>query len=134
MKRILLIDDDNQLRKMLERLLGRVGYDITACGDGRTGLKLFGKAGPWDLIITDIVMPEVEGIDFIVQIREINPKVPIVAISGGGRNNPQAYLKMADKLGADAGLAKPFSNTELLDVVQDLVNRDDVPQAAGTAN
>lgn len=118
MKKILLIDDDDSMRLLLERVLKRAGYEVTSCDDGRKGLKEIRRAGSFDLIVTDIVMPEVEGIDVILQVRQENPDIPVVAISGGGRNSPHTYLQMAVKLGANVMLAKPFSNEELLLAVE----------------
>lgn len=133
MKRILLIEDNNSFRRLVTRLLTRGGYEAVAMENGRAGLKALRKSGPFDLLITDIVMPEIEGIDLIGQVREHHPDIPIIAISGGGRNSPDDYLKMAQKLGANATLAKPFANSELLSLVQKMLEEITVPVPAETA-
>jgi CheY-like chemotaxis protein len=114
--RVLVIDDDPLVRATLRALLEGEGYEVMIAIDGETGLEEFRRQGA-DLVITDIVMPEVEGIETIRQMREIAPKLPILAISGGGRGVPLDYLRMAQRLGATEVLAKPFEAEELVEVV-----------------
>jgi CheY-like chemotaxis protein len=112
MARILLIDDDDPLRTMLALTLRHFGHTVTEARNGREGLDLFAQAGA-DLVITDIVMPEVEGIEVLRTLRTTRPPAKIIAMSGGGRGNAADYLRIARQLGATQVLAKPFTNETL---------------------
>lgn len=112
MSKILVIDDDPMVRNTISRILDRKGYDVVLAGDGRYGLKLFESEQP-DLVITDIIMPEREGIETIRAIHKICPTAKIIAISGGGRVGNVDFLTLAAKLGAREIIAKPFEPTEL---------------------
>lgn len=115
--RILVIDDDPIVRGMLAEMLRREGYEVDEADDGRAGMKQF-RASPVALVITDVVMPEQEGLETLMQLRQESPGVKVIAISGGGRVGPDAYLNSARALGATAILAKPFGREELLSVVK----------------
>lgn len=122
MARILLIDDDDQFRMLLRKMLEKAGYkDIEEANDGRTGMKLF-RQRPFDLVITDIIMPDKEGIETIMELTSEYPQMKIIAMSGGGRVGPQGYLEMAKRLGASRTLEKPFKYSDFLDIVQELLN------------
>lgn len=116
MAKILIIDDDQMVSATIELLLLKAGHSVTLAANGNLGVASF-KANPVDLVITDIIMPEKEGIETIQEIRAISPKVPIIAISGGGRTKNYDFLRMANKLGANEVLKKPFANDELLSMV-----------------
>ena len=116
MAKILIIDDDQMVSATIELLLLKAGHTVTLAGNGNLGVASF-KASPADLIITDMIMPEKEGIETIQEIRALSPKVPIIAISGGGRTKNYDFLRMANKLGANEVLKKPFANDELLTLV-----------------
>jgi YesN/AraC family two-component response regulator len=120
MKSILIIDDEEQIRTMLRNLLERLGYEVVEAPDGKKGIRLFRKS-PTDLIITDIVMPEKEGIELIMELKQEFPDVKIIAISGGGHNDPENYLSLAKELGAQRIVAKPFEKEDLLKAVRELV-------------
>ena len=100
-------------------MLSRAGYEICEAEDGEIGLTTFREEKP-DIVILDIIMPNKEGIEIIPELRAINPQIRILAISGGGRSNAQDYLTLADVIGADATLAKPFERVELLTIVTKL--------------
>ncbi len=117
MKRILVIDDEPLIRSMLKKMLERQGYLVILASDGSEGVKLF-KRDPTDLIITDIIMPEKEGLEIIQEIRIESLEVPIFAISGGGRNSPAEYLDLAKLLGANEIFNKPFNKNEFLGAVK----------------
>ncbi len=119
MARILVIDDQDIVRETICRILRTRGHDVAEAADGRKGLALFGK-NPADVVITDIIMPEMEGIQAIREFRKIAPQVKIIAISGGGRAGSTDYLTLAQQLGADATLSKPFRNQELFETVDRL--------------
>lgn len=118
--RILVIDDDPIVRDMLVEMLRREGYDVDSAEDGRAGMKRFHER-PSALVITDVVMPEQEGLETLMQLRQTGQPVKVVAISGGGRVGPDAYLNSAQTLGADGILAKPFGREELLGMVTKLL-------------
>lgn len=115
MATILLIDDDELVRITVRRILESASHTVIEARNGNEGLELV-RAVPLDLIITDIIMPEREGIETIMEIRKLNTKIGIVAISGGGRAQAMDFLPLARKLGADQILRKPFSPDELLEV------------------
>lgn len=116
MPRILIIDDEESLRSLLRRVLVRAGHETQEAADGKAGLKAVAE-GTFDLVVTDIIMPEMEGIDFILQLHRKAPGLPIIAMSGGGRIRPEGYLKTAQLAGAKRTLTKPFTIQELLDAV-----------------
>jgi len=120
MKRILVIDDDAWLRSMLKQLLENNGYEVLLAENGKIGIKLFYEKGA-DLIITDLIMPEKEGLETISELHQNFPGLKIIAISGGGRIGPEDYLKLSESLGADRALKKPFNNKELLSIVSELL-------------
>ncbi len=122
MKKILIIDDDKMFRDMVNRLLERAGYDVAEAEDGKQGTQLFYEYSP-DLVVTDIVMPEQEGIETIEKLHRAHPEIPIIAVSGGGRINPESYLPLAQGLGASATFAKPFKNQDLLDTIEKLLSK-----------
>ncbi len=123
MKRILVIDDDVQVRQMLKQMLQRAGYEVVDAADGAEGIKLY-RDEPTDLVITDIIMPEKEGIETIMELNRDFPDVKIIAISGGGRIDSRDYLEMARKWGTDRTFSKPFDRAQLLEAIQQLL--DDV--------
>jgi len=116
MSRILIVDDDEQLRTMLRMFLQSAGHEVLEASDGR----LIGKALEQhpDLIVTDVLMPGTDGLEVIIELRRKNPNVRIIAMSGGGSIKGQSYLTLAEKLGAKSSLAKPFSKSEFLDAVE----------------
>ena len=119
--RILVIDDDFQVRAMLRQLLEGAGYAVIDAADGKQGIRLF-REEPCDVIITDIIMPEKEGIETISELCRDFPEVNIIAISGGGRRPADEYLRLAKQTGAHYALAKPLDQKELLEAVQKLVS------------
>ena len=112
MARILLTDDDDAFRRMLQLTLTRMGHTVDEAHDGAQAWEKF-KAQPADLVIMDLIMPEKEGLETIRQFRKNRVAVKILAISGGGRIDARDMLTVARQFGADAALAKPFSNEEL---------------------
>jgi DNA-binding response OmpR family regulator len=116
-----VIDDDPQIREMLGQLLERAEYEVLVAPDGKVALKLH-QANPARLIITDIVMPEKEGLETIMEFRRNFPTVKIIAISGGGRIGPTEYLHSAKLLGAHRTLSKPFEVQALLDAIRELLS------------
>ena len=117
---ILVVDDEEQVRNMIRTMLENVGYEVSEAPNGRVALRSH-HDHPADLIITDLIMPEKEGIETIREIKRDFPEVKIIAISGGGVNKPAQYLDLAGKIGADLTLAKPFKRNELLQAVSTLL-------------
>lgn len=122
MSRILVIDDDEQVRNMLHIMLQNEGYDAVAAPEGKAALELFRHA-PFDVVITDIVMPEKEGLETIMALKQLYPAVRIIAISGGGRVNPGHYLDGARVLGAEFTFIKPVKLERLLSAVKTLLEQ-----------
>ena len=108
MASILIIEDDELFRVMLVDVLSGYGYTVTQAANGDEGLKVF-QAQPTDLVLTDIVMPGKEGIATVQELRRSNPSLGIIAMSGGTAQNAPLYLNLANGLGADRTLQKPFS-------------------------
>lgn len=119
--RILVIDDDEQMRVLLQQAMQWAGFEVVAAENGRQGQQLF-EEQPADLIITDLIMPEQEGLETIRMLKRGYPAVKIIAISGGGRIGPEAYLPAAMELGADRIFAKPFDVKELISAVHELLD------------
>lgn len=120
MAKILLVDDDLQIRDMLKLTLKRDGHEVTEATNGVQAVLKY-VPGEIDLVITDIVMPEKEGIETIMELRSMDPGVKIIAISGGGRINPDDYLKWAHRFGVRYTFAKPVDRMELRDAIEDLM-------------
>jgi len=119
MARILVVDDEPQMRELLRVALEGRGHTVDQAADGREAFLRLAKHQP-DLVITDLVMPDMEGLETIQALRGKFPTLPIIAISGGGRIGPETYLSMASQFGAERTFAKPFRMTELLTAVQEL--------------
>lgn len=109
---ILIVDDDINIQNALSQILSNAGYQIYCASDGVQAMKQYNEH-LCDLVVTDIVMPEIEGLEFIQNVRRINPSQKIIAISGGGLNK-QDYLADATLFGVNATLNKPFSAEDLL--------------------
>jgi len=120
MARILLIDDDEQVLDMLYESLTREGYDVLRASNGEQGLRLY-RQKPVDLIITDIIMPEKEGIETIIELRRDFPDVKIIAMSGGGRIGTKDYLHLAKIFGVQRTFTKPVAREQLLDAIKALL-------------
>lgn len=120
---ILLVDDDNQFRAMLSEALTGEGFQVQEASDGLQALKLY-QSQPADLVITDLVMPEKEGLEMIKEIKELFTGVKIIAISGGGRGGSKNYLTMAKAFGAQRVLTKPFLHHEMLTTIRQVLNQE----------
>lgn len=119
---ILLIEDDRELRAMLKTALVRKDFTVIEAENGKEALVQF-KPGITDLVITDLIMPEEDGLKVIMKIREKKPAIKVVAISGGGKAGPGSYLSLAKALGADAVFPKPFLVADLISKVENLLSR-----------
>ena len=117
---VLIIEDDEFVKNMLRQTFKQAGYEVATASNGRIGIQLY-QSEPFDIVITDLIMPDMEGIETITHLRKYNPGVKVIAISGGGRNRPDDYLHLASKLGAARTFTKPVDRDELLDAVRQLV-------------
>jgi DNA-binding response OmpR family regulator len=117
MPKILVIDDDVMVRNTISKVLRHSGFEVIVAEDGVRGLASFRRERP-DLVITDIIMPEKEGIETIIEMRREHPDTKIIAVSGGGRIGNADFLGMATSLGAAAVIAKPFLPEDLISQVK----------------
>lgn len=120
MAKVLLVDDDELVVYALSRYLSKMGHEVIALGNGAKVMDAIVSDGP-DVIVTDIIMPDVEGMEVIFKVRTAYPKMPIIAMSGGSRLVDVSHLQTAKGLGADAILQKPFDESELNRLIQELV-------------
>lgn len=116
--RIMVVDDDPLTRETLVRSLERAGYQVCAVGNGKLALQAYARE-PVDLVITDIFMPECDGLETIAGLRRRSPEVKIVAVSS--RPGHEGYLKAAKAFGAVECLIRPFDSQQLLDIVDELM-------------
>jgi DNA-binding response OmpR family regulator len=117
---VLVVEDDVSVRQVVWMLLEDLGYQVVTAVDGLDGLQKFHKIKP-DVVLTDIIMPEKEGIGLITEMRHIRKDVKIIAMSGGGRIGNMDFVSVAVALGANIGLRKPFDNDELASAVRTLL-------------
>ncbi len=120
MPTVLVIEDDAASRMVLTRILKRAGYQTMEAADGRRGLAVIANHGP-DLVVTDLFMPELDGIEVIRAVRRSFPDTTVLTISGNAQIGKVDYLELALKLGADAVLQKPIRQGQLLDTVSHLL-------------
>jgi len=118
---ILIVEDDNDLRTMLKVSLDRQRYTVLEAENGKEALSHF-KPEVTDLVITDLIMPEEDGLKVIMRMRELKPSIKIIAISGGGKAGPGNYLNLAKALGADAIYSKPFSVNDMIIKIEELLD------------
>jgi DNA-binding NtrC family response regulator len=116
--RILIVDDDSAIREVLQSMLESDGHTVASAPNGRIAMRMLGEQ-PFDAVITDLVMPEQEGIETIKQIVESHPGVKIVAMSGAFGGD---YLRIASLLGAHSTLRKPLRLQEVLETVSKLLS------------
>ena len=120
MARILIADDDPDIRETLRKLLQLKGHEVELAQDGLEASRKLDQE-PYDLMVTDIVMPNREGLESIMEARERHPDLRLIAISGGGRERTEAYLRMAETFGAQAVFRKPFPPRDMLAKVDELI-------------
>jgi len=132
MARILIIDDDPQMRPTLRRILESAGHMVLEATNGAEGLAAFKSHTP-DVVVTDIIMPEKEGIETILALRRLAPNLGIIAVSGGGLAGNADFLTIAEKLGADLSLQKPIRAVDLIAAVKRIAPAGQTPTAASGA-
>jgi CheY-like chemotaxis protein len=126
MATILIADDDPMVRKTIKSILVGKGHDVIEASDGLEAIRLLGELGPGQtisLIITDILMPKIDGFSLIVELRRLDQAIKILAVTGGGRMIHSDYLVAAKNVGAHDALKKPFTHHQLLEKVDSLLGR-----------
>jgi len=131
MAKIIVIDDEEDIRNVLKQVLERAGYEVEVAESGKDGLELL-KEGGGDLVITDVIMPGMDGVSLTREIREKFRDTRILVISGGGNVAPKSYepaaisttafLSSAKNAGADQTMTKPFDRAELMQVISELLD------------
>lgn len=120
MQTVLVIDDEAALRATLRTALEDAGYRVVEAGDGSEGLTQFAREKP-DLVLMDIIMPNMEGIETILELRKQKVATPIIAMSGGGRLDATDVLEIAGKFGTEKTISKPFRMSEMVKAVRSLL-------------
>ena len=120
MARVLIIDDDDQVRMMLRRTVEAAGHDVVEAANGALGIRAVEESVP-DLVITDIYMPEKEGLETIIELKRSHPNLRIIAISGGAREVDLDFLPVAKRLGADYSLPKPIDREQLMEAIREVL-------------
>jgi len=118
--KILFVDDEKTARETFKYFFEVRGYEVILANDGNEGINLF-QNSKFDIVITDIIMPDKDGLEFIRELKEKEPLQNIIAISGGGHSDPTVYLESAKTLGAKAIFTKPIDLKQLLKDVEKLL-------------
>ncbi len=121
-KRILIIDDEPTALEVLEKILEMEGYEVVRASSGREGVIIF-EQNPCDLVITDMVMPGQDGLQTILELRNVEPDLPIIAMSGGGAISKERYLAVAGYLHGVLTIAKPFTVKDVAEAVAKLLTQ-----------
>jgi len=124
MKNILLVDDEEMIRQMVRAVLSNPTYSITEASNGVDAQELI-RNREFDLLITDVIMPDCDGIELVMAVRKEQPDIKVIVMSGGGRVQARHYLDLAEKLGATRMFEKPFSTTEFQSAVRELLEETD---------
>jgi len=140
MARILIVDDEHAICVILERALVRAGYDVEVAATGEEGLEAYRRA-PADLVITDILLPGMDGFQLIRELRRDRPDLEIIAMSGGGKIEAESYLDSSTLFGAHRTIEKPFDVQAVVHVVDELMRghvrnplQCDLPNSADDGN
>jgi len=124
MASILLIEDDAPVRRIISMMLEKEGHEVSEAADGELGIQIY-RERSIDLVITDIIMPNKEGLEMIKELKKEYPDVKIIAISGGGKIEGRHYLKLAKKFGVDLTFEKPFNWQKLIESVNEIIGHTD---------
>ena len=119
MPRVMVVDDNDALRRSLRRLLEHNGYDVVEAPNGRMALTAL-RNHEFDVVITDVFMPDTNGYQFVLEVRDVFPTLPIIMMSGGGRLGREPVLDAGAKLGAQRLFKKPFKLEDMLEAVRKL--------------
>ncbi|MEN6445213.1 MAG: response regulator [Candidatus Cloacimonas sp.] len=121
MAKILVVEDDTSFRNVLVQMLKNAGYFVQQAGDGNQAIEICDEFNP-DLVLTDIIMPNKEGLETIQDLMASKPNIKIIAMSGGSKYGPSSYLPLAKELGAKAVLQKPFMRDEMIKVIEEVLS------------
>ena len=116
MVRILVVDDEELSRFTIREILESAGHEVSEAGNGNKAIAMQ-KSTPFDLVITDIIMPEKEGVETIIELKKDYPDLKIIGMSGGGRTRNMDFLELAKQFGAERILSKPFVEEDLMECV-----------------
>ncbi len=130
MQQILLVDDEAAVRSMVSVLLVADDREFVEAANGKEALKIL-ETSSFDLVISDVIMPNCDGIELVLSIRRKLPNVPVLIMSGGGRAQASHYLNLAEKLGAAKVFEKPFNTAKLRAAVSELLGEIEPKQATG---
>lgn len=122
MGKVLVVDDEPYILLMIKKMLEQSGHEVDLASNGKEGLEMLNNK-PFDILITDIVMPEKEGLETIREVRHKYPELKIIAISGGGRLDSNEYLEPARLFGAKRIIKKPFQKAEIINAVNELLQK-----------
>lgn len=125
MVQILVIDDDIDFLGVVSKMLENQGFKVYTAVNGKEGMRLINDTPELNIVVTDLIMPEKEGIEIITELKRFYPQIKILAISGGGIISADNYLQLAAQLGAHSVLKKPFVKQELLSAVNSLMELQD---------
>ncbi len=120
MARILVVDDEEDFRRIVSRMLTAAGHQVEEAADGRQAIEAY-RARPVDLVLADLYMPDIDGVEAIIRLRHEFPDVRIIAVSGGGHLGKEDVLKIAAGIGAQATMAKPLVKKTLLKAVEEVL-------------
>jgi len=120
MKTVLVVDDEPGMREMVKQLLLNEGYHVLEASNGKHAMEFLKNESP-ELVITDIIMEEMDGVEIILEIRENYPDIKIIAMSGGSKISSEDYLDSASDLGADRIFNKPFALSDMLNAIKELI-------------
>jgi CheY-like chemotaxis protein len=121
---ILIIDDDDDVRQLIIKMISSEGHSLLEAANGKIGMDIVRGGQEIDLVITDLIMPEKEGLETIRELRQDFAHIKILAISGGGKIEALNYLPVAKGMGADLTLSKPFVRQDLIDAINTILNKD----------
>ena len=128
MAHILIIDDDERIRTLLSRTLENGGHTVAVAHDGKEALRLFDDSV--ELVVSDVLMPNMGGLETIHQLRKRSSSIPIISMSAGAQIRPNEYLRVAGAIGANRTIAKPFWDWELLEIISELLSEADAKKSA----
>lgn len=120
MKSVLIVDDEPGMREMVKQLLLNEGYHVLEASNGKHAMEFLKNESP-ELVITDIIMEKMDGVEIILEIRENYPDIKIIAMSGGSKISSEDYLESASDLGADRIFNKPFALSDMLNAIKELI-------------
>ncbi len=120
MIKILVIDDDELVKNMISSVLRKNNFEVVSASNGVEGVNVAKKVEP-NIVLTDMLMPDKEGVETIIEVKQALPEVKVIAMSGGGQEKNMTFLQMAKKVGADCVLQKPFKPSDLVSMIKEMV-------------